>query len=99
MSRWKICSMCEGEGKYVNPSIDAGGLSAEDFAEDPDFMEDYFSGVFDVRCSECRGSGKILIKDEEAFYERAAQEADERELAMMESGNFESGIRDYRFTS
>ena len=50
-----VCPTCEGKGSHVNPSIDAHGLSSEDFAEDPDFAEDYFSGAYDVPCAECGG--------------------------------------------
>lgn len=51
-----VCPTCEGRGSHVNPSIDSQGLSAEDFDEDPDFREDYFSGAYDVPCAECRGN-------------------------------------------
>ena len=52
------CWQCDGKGTMVNPSIDAGGLTCDDFYEDPDFEEAYFSGRFDVSCSACNGSGK-----------------------------------------
>lgn len=52
---WALCSVCNGEGKHVNPSIDAGGISAEQFHEDPDFHDDYFSGAYDVSCYRCHG--------------------------------------------
>lgn len=52
---WEVCSTCDGKGTHVNPSIDAGGLTREDFADDPDFFDDYRRGVYDVECYECRG--------------------------------------------
>jgi len=52
---WTVCSVCDGNGSHVNPSIDAHGISAEEFYEDPDFAEEYFSGVYDVRCYGCGG--------------------------------------------
>jgi hypothetical protein len=52
---WVVCDLCEGNGKVVNPSIDASGLSAEDFRDDPDFADDYRSGVYDIQCPQCRG--------------------------------------------
>jgi hypothetical protein len=52
---WAVCGICQGRGRHVNPAIDAGGLSREDFDEDPDFAEGYFSGRYDVTCSECNG--------------------------------------------
>jgi hypothetical protein len=62
-AQWIICRKCQGEGKIVNPAIDGNGLSAEDFAQNPDFKEDYMNGVYDIPCPECSGSGKILEPD------------------------------------
>jgi len=53
--RWEVCDLCEGRGKHVNPSIDAGGLSREDFDDDPDFESDYMAGTYDVACNQCQG--------------------------------------------
>ena len=52
---WEVCPTCSGKGKVVPPSIDAGGLTQEDFAADPDFAESYFAGHYDVSCPECLG--------------------------------------------
>lgn len=98
-SDWVICKQCRGDGTVVNPSIDCGGISPEEFMDDPDFMDDYMSGVFDVPCSMCNGSGKIREAEVKEFYERAADEAADRRVQMMESGIYEPGISDYRFTS
>lgn len=54
-TRWVVCPVCNGEGSHVNPAIDAHGLSAEDFAEDPDFAEDYMAGAYDQPCNRCQG--------------------------------------------
>lgn len=56
---WTICDCCRGAGKHVNPSVDGHGLSREDFDQDPDFAEAYFSGGYDVSCAECGGTGKV----------------------------------------
>ena len=53
--RWEVCHLCNGEGKTVNPSIDASGLSDDDLYDDPDFAEDYFGGRYDVVCGACDG--------------------------------------------
>lgn len=55
-AKYKVCGTCDGKGKHVNPSIDSHGLSREDFDNDPDFAEDYFSGCYDVPCNECHGN-------------------------------------------
>jgi hypothetical protein len=55
-AKYEVCGTCDGKGSHVNPSIDSNGLSREDFDEDPDFREDYFSGVYDIDCNECHGN-------------------------------------------
>ena len=60
---WAVCSVCNGEGKHVNPSIDAGGISAEQFHDDPDFAEDYFGGSYDVTCYRCNGRTTEAVVD------------------------------------
>jgi len=52
----EVCTTCRGRGSYTNPNIDRNGLSREDFEEDLDFAEDYFSGVFHIRCEHCQGT-------------------------------------------
>ena len=65
-AKYEVCDRCEGTGGHVNPSVDGDGLTAEDFAEDPDFAEDYMSGVYDVTCEECSGLRVVLCVDREA---------------------------------
>ena len=59
-TRYQVCDGCGGTGRVTNPSIDCGGLSAEDFAQDPEFAEDYFSGAYDQPCGRCRGE-KVTV--------------------------------------
>lgn len=54
-AHYQVCDVCEGTGKHCNPSIDSHGLTYEDFDEDPDFAESYFSGRYDVTCYQCKG--------------------------------------------
>ena len=61
---WDVCPTCKGNGKHVNPSIDASGLTSEDFNDDPDFAEDYRSGMYDVTCYECHGKRVVPIDDD-----------------------------------
>jgi hypothetical protein len=63
---FQVCPLCQGRGAHVNPSIDAHGLSGEDFAEDPDFAEDYFSGRYDQTCNECHGLRVVEGVDRDA---------------------------------
>ncbi len=61
---YEVCPTCHGRGHHVNPSIDAHGLTSEDFAEDPDFAEAYFSGFYDETCRECNGKRVVPMPDE-----------------------------------
>lgn len=60
---YEICVTCAGRGSHVNPSIDASGLTREDFDQDPQFEEEYRSGLYDVTCYECKGKRVIVELD------------------------------------
>lgn len=61
IAKYDVCPSCEGRGRYVNPLIDSHGLTAEDFADDPDFQEAYFSEQYDITCRSCNGRNVILV--------------------------------------
>jgi len=61
--KFEVCSTCQGRGTHVNPSIDSGGISSEDFYDDPDFAADYMGGVYDVCCYECGGRNVSPVID------------------------------------
>lgn len=64
---WVVCPRCHGDGKHVHPDVDGHGISPDEFAEDPDFAEAYFEGVYDVTCYECGGMRVIAeLPDEDA---------------------------------
>jgi hypothetical protein len=89
--RFEVCPACKGRGKYVNPSIDAHGLGAEDF-EDEDFAEGYRRGDYDVRCVLCEGEKVVPVPLEPEFQReielQARDRADSRaeQLAEMRMG-------------
>ncbi|RDJ35720.1 MAG: hypothetical protein DWQ19_12955 [Crenarchaeota archaeon] len=62
--KWEVCPTCQGRGYHVSPGIDSHGLTAEDFASDPDFAEDYFGGKYDQTCNECDGQRVVPVADE-----------------------------------
>lgn len=66
-TKFVACSRCEGKGSHVNPAIDGHGISPEEFAEDPDFEEAYFSGRYDVRCENCDGNRVFPEVDESSL--------------------------------
>ena len=61
---YEVCTTCNGRGTHVNPSVDCNGLTAQDFADDPDLMESYMSGVYDVACYGCGGKRVQPVLDE-----------------------------------
>ena len=93
-TRWDVCSVCNGEGRHVNPNIDRNGISAQDFYDDPDFYDEYMSGTYDVTCYRCHGRTTERVVDWEALtpeqveayeqqlqdeaYDRAVAEAERR---------------------
>lgn len=70
-----LCTLCDGDGHVVNPSIDAGGLSDDDFHEDPEFYENYMGGRYDVTCPECKGERVIGALDDNGRLNEAQREA------------------------
>lgn len=97
--KWQICFTCRGDGHVVNPNIDAGGLSAEDFLEDPDFAEDYRNGAYDIVCRTCEGTGKLLSSEVREKRRLLSEAAEDRRLAAQENGDFEAYCYagDYRY--
>lgn len=72
-ARYEVCRTCDGKGKHVNPSIDAHGISRDEFDDDPGFEEDYFSGVYDVECYECHGRRVVPKIDDSNLNPRQLQ--------------------------
>jgi len=91
-AKWEVCSRCNGNGSIVNPNVDGHGLTRDDFAEDPQFEEDYFAGVYDIDCPECNGLRVVAVVDEisnsqdlvKLYHKRMKDEADYRSLCRFE---------------
>lgn len=91
-TKWVVCPVCNGNGTHVNPSIDAGGISGERFADDPEFYDDYMSGAFDVTCNCCGGRTTVpgvdwsQLSDEhrKAYEQQLEDEANDRALMRAE---------------
>lgn len=76
---FEVCPLCEGKGKHVNPSIDAHGISREEFDEDPDFAEGYFAGHYDVPCYQCKGERVVPVPDPDRCAQDILTRLEERE--------------------
>lgn len=85
---WGVCPTCGGRGSHTNPSIDAQGLSAEDFLADPDFAMDYLSGKYDVACNECGGQRVVPVPaDDDPNRDRVFERQAEIALAAREQAH------------
>ena len=78
--KFEVCYSCGGKGTHVNRAIDSHGISAEEFAEDPDFEEAYFSGIYDVQCEDCHGRNVMPHVDEEACKHMGLEKMGELEI-------------------
>jgi hypothetical protein len=67
--RWAICSRCEGDGTLGGYP---GVYTWDDFAEDPDFYEDYMNHR--RPCEDCGGTGKVRELTDEAENRPEVQE-------------------------
>lgn len=94
--KWCVCPTCRGNGSHVNPSVDCNGLTAEDFAEDPDFMEDYFNGRYDVTCVECSGDRVVPEISRDGVDKDVAKLIDEVQKQMDDDAHYEAISRDER---
>jgi hypothetical protein len=59
---YEVCDRCRGTGVHDHPAF-SNGITAEDFAEDPDFHEDYMRGRYDVPCEVCGGLRVVSVVD------------------------------------
>ena len=81
--KFEVCPHCEGRGTHVNRAVDGNGISAQEFADDPEFADAYFSGMYDVMCDTCNGKRVIAVPVDkevhdlidEAFYQEALDAA------------------------
>jgi len=64
-ARAEVCARCDGTGKHDHEAF-SNGISGEAFEDDPDFADDYLSGVYDVTCTECHGRNVVLVPIESA---------------------------------
>lgn len=106
-AKYEVCSRCRGEGKHTNPNIDGNGITASEWErmtdDDPDFPENYLSGMYDVQCKKCNGRTTELVVDEdylspdqkkqydeycERMAEAARDDAEDRKYRRMEDGDY-----------
>ena len=72
-AKWVVCDDCRGEGKYPNRNISPTGDGswtqsemAEACYDDPDFLDDYVGGTYDISCRTCEG--RTTVKEVDVAY-------------------------------
>lgn len=81
-----VCGTCDGKGSHVNPSIDAHGITGEEWERDwsPEERESYMSGGYDVACNECGGKRVVPELDRERTPEWVVKALDDKAQADAE---------------
>jgi hypothetical protein len=64
-----VCPDCDGTGTELCSGLKGVCLS-EEHTNDPDFMESYMGGDYDVHCSSCGGSNVVLELDWDLLSEK-----------------------------
>lgn len=91
--KFEVCPTCHGKGTHVNPSVDCNGLTREDFDEDPDFLDSYMSGMYDVSCYECKGERVVPVRDDERIEPKLLQRIKEQEEELYEFRQLQASER------
>lgn len=60
-----VCPNCDGSGSQ--DCFGRNGVPNRWFNEDPDFAEDYASGMYSAPCEECRGRNVVDVIDYDAL--------------------------------
>lgn len=97
-----VCGTCDGKGRHVNPSIDAHGITEDEWGQwSSDEQEFYMSGGYDVECHECAGKRVVPIPveahmtDEQKKAWKFVTDYQQERLADHRTQMMESGIYDY----
>ena len=98
---FEVCGTCEGKGRHVNPSIDAHGITEDEWGQWSDDEQDlYLSGGYDVECHECAGRRVVPVPvearmtDEQKDALKHAIDQQHEQLSDYRTQLMESGIYD-----
>jgi len=88
--KFEVCPLCGGTGKHVNPSIDAHGISAEEWDRDWSYedREMYMNGGYDVVCYECGGRNVVPAIDEDHLSKPQKEWLEEIEKQQREEAEY-----------
>lgn len=89
-----VCPTCSGKGTHVNPSIDAGGITSDEWGEwDDEDRASYLEGRYDVPCYECGGTRVVPELDREHADPFVVECLDQAEHSAAESRAIERAER------
>jgi len=95
--KYEVCWRCEGRG--VHDCWEGGMTQDEMYDQDPDFWQDYKSGVYDALCSVCNGQRVLLTVDESrlspellAQYKESERQYDQQRAEMYTEGYAEGCV-------
>jgi hypothetical protein len=74
-AHYEVCGRCHGSGVH---DCWEGGVTQE-MSDDPDFFEDYASGMYDAGCTECEGKRVVAVIDRDQMSEELRERYDEHE--------------------
>lgn len=74
-AKYDVCGRCQGNGSQ---DVFDNGVPSRYFDEDPDFAEDYRSGVYSKPCEKCDGLRVVQVPDRDV--------ADKKALELYERG-------------
>ncbi len=73
--KFVVCDVCDGKGTHVNPSIDAHGITEDEFSSwDNEEREMYMSGAYDITCATCKGDRVLPTINEDAVTDKTMLE-------------------------
>ncbi|HDA9759594.1 TPA: hypothetical protein SG792_004296 [Klebsiella pneumoniae] len=89
---WAICHHCDGHGSMDNPAFSDGFTNSELYDMEPEERQRIVNGAYDVRCTTCKGSGKVKVPniremsfgEKRALVERRREQRELDELSQME---------------
>lgn len=65
--KWEICERCGGHGKHDHPAFSNGITESDREEMGEDSFHGYIRGDYDVKCSPCKGSGKVFVVNQNAL--------------------------------
>lgn len=96
-ARYEVCPNCEGRGTQCKLGAMTGSEWAEACHDDPDFSDNYRSGMYDDVCHECSGLRVVLEVDEDLLDQKTKVRLHEHYENLAEQAAEERYRQRYQF--